>query len=39
MQLLYGPNADEENQPRFNLPEFNKLDERARVAGLTWIRS
>jgi ABC-type transport system substrate-binding protein len=30
MQLLYGPNAGQENQARFNLPEFNKLFEEAR---------
>jgi oligopeptide transport system substrate-binding protein len=30
MQLLYGPNAGEENTARFNLPEFNKLFEDAR---------
>jgi len=30
MQLLYGPNAGQENQARFNLPEFNKLFEQAR---------
>jgi oligopeptide transport system substrate-binding protein len=31
MQLLYGPNAGQENQSRFNLPEFNKLYEQARA--------
>ena len=30
MQLLYGPNAGQENQARFNLPEFNKLFDDAR---------
>jgi ABC-type transport system substrate-binding protein len=30
MQLLYGPNAGQENTARFNLPEFNKLFEQAR---------
>ena len=30
MQLLYGPNAGQENQARFNLPEFNQLFEAAR---------
>ena len=31
MQLLYGPNTGQENQSRFNLPEFNKLYEQARA--------
>ena len=31
MQLLYGPNAGQENQSRFNLPEFNRLFDAARV--------
>ncbi|HVF65452.1 MAG TPA: ABC transporter substrate-binding protein [Casimicrobiaceae bacterium] len=31
MQLLYGPNAGQENQSRFNLPAFNKLYEEARA--------
>jgi len=31
MQLLYGPNAGQENQARFNLPQFNKLYEQARA--------
>ena len=31
MQLLYGPNTGQENQARFNLPEFNKLFEEARA--------
>ena len=31
MQLLYGPNAGQENQSRFNLPEFNRLYEQART--------
>ncbi len=30
MQLLYGPNAGEANQARFNLPAFNKLFDQAR---------
>ena len=30
MQLLYGPNAGQENTARFNLPEFNRLFEQAR---------
>ena len=30
MQLLYGPNIGQANDSRFNLPEFNKLYERAR---------
>lgn len=30
MQLLYGPNAGQENEARFNLPEFNALFEAAR---------
>lgn len=31
MQLLYGPNAGQENEARFDLPEFNKLFDEARV--------
>ncbi len=31
MQLLYGPNAAQENNARFNLPEFNRLFEQARA--------
>jgi len=31
MQLLYGPNAAQENQSRFNLPEFNRLFDAARA--------
>jgi ABC-type transport system substrate-binding protein len=31
MQLLYGPNAGQENYARFNLPEFNKLYDQARA--------
>jgi ABC-type transport system substrate-binding protein len=31
MQLLYGPNAGQENYARFNLPEFNKLYDEARA--------
>ena len=31
MQLLYGPNAGQENNARFNLPEFNKLYAAARA--------
>jgi len=31
MQLLYGPNAGQENQAQFDLPEFNKLFEQART--------
>ena len=31
MQLLYGPNAGQENNARFNLPEFNKLYDEART--------
>lgn len=31
MQLLYGPNAAEENNARFDLPEFNRLYEEART--------
>jgi oligopeptide transport system substrate-binding protein len=31
MQLLYGPNAGQENNARFNLPQFNKLYEEARA--------
>ncbi len=30
MQLLYGPNAGQENQARFNLPAFDKLFDQAR---------
>ena len=30
MQLLYGPNAGQENQAQFDLPEFNKLYDDAR---------
>jgi ABC-type transport system substrate-binding protein len=30
MQLLYGPNAGQENQARFNLPEFDRLYNEAR---------
>ena len=30
MQLLYGPNAGQENQARFNLPAFDKLYDEAR---------
>ena len=30
MQLLYGPNAGQENQARFELPEFDKLYDQAR---------
>jgi ABC-type transport system substrate-binding protein len=30
MQLLYGPNAGQENQARFKLPEFDSLYDRAR---------
>ena len=30
MQLLYGPNAGQENQARFQLPEFDALYDRAR---------
>jgi ABC-type transport system substrate-binding protein len=30
MQLLYGPNAGQENQARFKLPAFDKLFEEAR---------
>ena len=37
MQLLYGPNAGQANDARFNLPEFNRLFEAgapaARFAG------
>ena len=32
MQLLYGPNAGQENHARFNLPEFNQLYDEARDA-------
>ena len=31
MQLLYGPNAGQENNARFNLPAFNELYEQARA--------
>ena len=31
MQLLYGPNAGQENYARFNLPAFNKLYDQARA--------
>jgi peptide/nickel transport system substrate-binding protein len=31
MQLLYGPNAGQENQARFKLPEFDALYDRART--------
>jgi ABC-type transport system substrate-binding protein len=31
MQLLYGPNAGQENQARFRLPEFDRLYEKART--------
>lgn len=31
MQLLYGPNAAEENNARFDLPQFNRLYEEART--------
>jgi ABC-type transport system substrate-binding protein len=31
MQLLYGPNAMDENQARFRLPEFDALYDRART--------
>jgi len=31
MQLLYGPNAGQENQAQFDLPEFNKLYDQART--------
>ncbi|HEX6137051.1 MAG TPA: ABC transporter substrate-binding protein [Casimicrobiaceae bacterium] len=31
MQLLYGPNAGQENQAQFDLPEFNRLYEQART--------
>jgi ABC-type transport system substrate-binding protein len=31
MQLLYGPHAGQENQARFNLPDFNRLYEQARA--------
>ena len=31
MQLLYGPNAGQENQARFDLPEFDKLYDEART--------
>jgi peptide/nickel transport system substrate-binding protein len=31
MQLLYGPNAGQENNANFDLPEFNKLYEQAKT--------
>jgi peptide/nickel transport system substrate-binding protein len=31
MQLLYGPNAGQENQAQFDLPEYNQLYEKARL--------
>jgi ABC-type transport system substrate-binding protein len=31
MQLLYGPNAAQENNAQFDLPEFNRLFEQART--------
>ena len=31
MQLLYGPNAGQENQANFDLPEFNALFDQARA--------
>ncbi len=31
MQLLYGPNAGQANESRFNLPAFNRLYEQARL--------
>jgi peptide/nickel transport system substrate-binding protein len=31
MQLLYGPNAGQENNSNFDLPEFNQLYEKARA--------
>ena len=31
MQLLYGPNAGQENQAQFDLPEFNRLYESAQT--------
>jgi ABC-type transport system substrate-binding protein len=31
MQLLYGPNAGQENQAQFDLPEFNRLYDEARA--------
>ena len=31
MQLLYGPNAGQENQARFRLPDFDALYDRART--------
>ena len=31
MQLLYGPNAGQENQAQFDLPEFNQLYDQART--------
>jgi len=30
MQLLYGPNAGQENQAQFDLPEFNRAFDEAR---------
>jgi ABC-type transport system substrate-binding protein len=30
MQLLYGPNAGQENQSRFRLPEYDRLYQEAR---------
>lgn len=30
MQLLYGPNAGQENQSRFKLPEYDRLYDEAR---------
>ena len=35
MQLLYGPNAGQENQARFRLPEYDKLYDAARFSGRT----
>jgi oligopeptide transport system substrate-binding protein len=31
MQLLYGPNAGQENQAQFDLPQFNRLFDEART--------
>ena len=31
MQLLYGPNAGQENNAQFDLPEYNRLFEQART--------
>ena len=31
MQLLYGPNAGQENQAQFDLPDFNRLYDQART--------